>query len=97
MAAGNWYEIVLPTSVVTGDGTVNFGIDTLSTNGHVWASRHTSDATQADRHRHRLVIPVDRTAEAGGTPPAGVTAGGGQSEPDTVAGRPISSRGSRRR
>jgi PKD repeat protein/glucose/arabinose dehydrogenase len=46
VSAGNWYEIELPTSVVTGDGQLDLGLDSLSTNGHVWASRHTSTPPQ---------------------------------------------------
>jgi hypothetical protein len=52
VSAGNWYEIELPTSVVTGDGAVDFGFDSLSTNGHVWASRHTATPPQ-------LIVTVD--------------------------------------
>ena len=46
VAKGKWYEIELPSSVVTQDGAVDLGFDTLSSDAHVWASRHTSTPPQ---------------------------------------------------
>jgi glucose/arabinose dehydrogenase/PKD repeat protein len=60
VSAGTWYEIELPASVVTGEGEVDLGFDTLSTNGHVWASRHTATPPQ-------LIVTVDN--DGGEEPP----------------------------
>jgi PKD repeat protein/glucose/arabinose dehydrogenase len=46
VSAGNWYEIELPTSLVTGDGNVDLGFDSPSTDGHQWASRHSATPPQ---------------------------------------------------
>jgi hypothetical protein len=46
VAKGNWYDIELPTSVVTQDGAIDLGFDTLSSDAHVWASRHTTTPPQ---------------------------------------------------
>jgi hypothetical protein len=40
VSPGNWYTVELPTTVVKGDGALDLGMDTLSSDAHTWASRH---------------------------------------------------------
>jgi PKD repeat protein len=63
VTSGTWYEIVLPTSVVTGDGTLDLGFDSLSTDGHIWASRHTTTPPQL------IITAADGGGDGSDTPP----------------------------